>query len=80
MEIDDTPLDIEAIMARAVPLIDLENHHCRWPVSSDPYLACGDPSADVAGGVSYCSRHCRMAYAPSQPRRRYTYNPPRIHA
>lgn len=37
-----------------VALLDLEPHHCRWPVRDMPYLFCADTKTD---GSSYCSRH-----------------------
>ena len=42
-------------------IIELEAHHCRWPVEvpGEPMLYCGEPKAS---GRSYCARHCRMAY------------------
>lgn len=37
-----------------VALLDLEPHHCRWPVRDAPYMFCADTKADHS---SYCSRH-----------------------
>lgn len=37
-----------------VALLDLEPHHCRWPMQDVPYLFCADAKQD---GSSYCSRH-----------------------
>lgn len=37
-----------------VALLDLEPHHCRWPVQDVPYLFCADAKQD---GSSYCSYH-----------------------
>lgn len=45
-----------------VTLMELEAHHCRWPLSdaADPeFMFCGAHKLD---GSSYCSRHYRMAY------------------
>jgi GcrA cell cycle regulator len=47
-------------------LIELENHHCRFP-HGDPhqpdFFFCGEPSADLAAGRPYCIKHSRMRYA-----------------
>ena len=48
-----------------IPLIDLTNETCRWPVSDNPILFCGAPEADLADGVPYCPYHSRIAYARS---------------
>lgn len=38
-----------------VALLDLESHHCRWPVRDAPsYLFCADTKFD---GSSYCRHH-----------------------
>ncbi len=37
-----------------VALLDLEPHHCRWPVSEAHYLFCAATQLD---GSSYCRRH-----------------------
>ena len=44
-----------------VKLLDLEKHHCRWPVHpfGEPALFCG---GDALKGYPYCGHHCRMAY------------------
>lgn len=39
-------------------LMELKNHHCRWPV--DNGMFCGGP-ADLAAGASYCEFHQRIA-------------------
>ena len=41
-----------------VTLLDLEPHHCRWPVSDAPYAFCGATKQD---GSSYCGHHHRVA-------------------
>ncbi len=41
-------------------IMELANHHCRWPVG-DPrsveFFYCGDPSANVEAGRPYCAAH-----------------------
>ena len=39
-----------------VAFMDLERHHCRWPVDAQ---FCG---ADAVESKPYCGRHLRMAY------------------
>lgn len=38
----------------SVALLDLEPHHCRWPVQDVPYLFCADAKIDSS---SYCGYH-----------------------
>lgn len=50
-------------------VVDLEPNHCRWPIG-DPktdadFHFCGD---DKLPGQSYCTYHCRRAFAPPRPR------------
>lgn len=50
-------------------LLELEPHHCRWPIgdTKDPdFHFCG---ARKVAGLSYCLAHARKAYQPPQPRR-----------
>jgi hypothetical protein len=50
------PLDA----TKPVLLVDLESHHCRWPVSEPrDMLFCGRPKQD---GSSYCPYHTAKAY------------------
>lgn len=53
--------------ATAVNFMQLEPHHCRWPVEGEgaAMLCCG---ADKLDGFSYCARHARMAYTPARSR------------
>lgn len=43
-----------------VAMIDLEPHHCRWPIGDRPTLFCGMPKAESA---SYCEHHARLSRA-----------------
>ena len=49
----------------SVALLDLREHHCRWPVSSEGVttLFCGAPKID---GAPYCPAHCALAYSNSR--------------
>lgn len=60
------PLPIVTIDDHAIPLeqrrqlMELENHHCRFPIG-DPgdvsFFFCASPEADVLAGHSYCPAH-----------------------
>lgn len=51
----------EQITHALVALIDLEPHHCRWPIEQDgTTMFCG---ADKHAGA-YCEAHARIAYRP----------------
>lgn len=43
---------------RCLKFLDLEAHHCRWPVGEDGHF-CGQQKAE---GKSYCVGHCSVAY------------------
>ena len=48
-------------------LLELRDHHCRWPYGDprDPdFFFCG---ADVVDGLVYCAKHARMSYARFAP-------------
>ena len=62
-----TGLEPEAV-ANPVTLMELQEHHCRWPheVPGEPMMYCG--AANVTG-LPYCARHCRMAYRLPERRR-----------
>ncbi len=56
------PLPVPAIDQQSdnpVALLDLEPHHCRWPVNDAPYMFCADVKI---GGSSYCQRHFGIAH------------------
>lgn len=51
-------------------LLELENHHCRWPLGDGPAeFFCGHPSADLAIGIPYCRIHGARATSGSPPAR-----------
>jgi hypothetical protein len=67
---------LEAVPApeTLVALMDLQNHHCRWPY--------GEPSQGLFCGVQkardrpYCLGHARMAYQPpTAPKRPSVWRP-----
>jgi hypothetical protein len=62
-----TDLEPEVI-ANPVTLMELQDHHCRWPHDRDgePMMYCG---AGNVTGLPYCFRHCRMAYRLPERRR-----------
>jgi GcrA cell cycle regulator len=66
-------------MSERVTLMELRESTCRWPMG-DPttpeFRFCGGPSP--IGGGPYCAYHARVAYQPSQERRRIRVDQPRI--
>jgi GcrA cell cycle regulator len=57
--------DLRIPQAQRRTLVELENHHCRFPVGEPgaaDFFFCGAPTADVAGGRPYCRAHARRAY------------------
>lgn len=50
--VDDIPLDLPNLWCEPVSLVDLERHHCRWPMDGGKY--CGLPKDDNS---SYCASH-----------------------
>jgi hypothetical protein len=49
---------------RNIALVDLEAHHCRYPVETEPFLFCGHQRD---GDEPYCAAHCRLCF--QMPRR-----------
>lgn len=46
-------------------LLELQNHHCRWPVGEPGkpgFFFCGAEDADLLGGRSYCASHQFLAW------------------
>lgn len=65
--------------ATRVDLFGLTNITCRWPFEAEDggFLFCGDPSADMTGGRSYCPYHARIARNAVQPSKRPNTRPAR---
>ncbi len=62
--------EVVVAMSRRVSIMELKEGVCRWPLGdpmSADFVYCG---ADSTGGAVYCSCHSRMAYQPTQDRRR----------
>ena len=61
---------IEPLM---IPLLELEPHHCRWPVNSpdngEGFLFCGHQKCE---GSSYCSHHHEISRSHAPVRRGWT--------
>jgi GcrA cell cycle regulator len=52
-------------LAKRCSLLELQQGHCRWPISepgAEDFGFCGHQRAD---GLPYCAAHARMAYRPS---------------
>jgi GcrA cell cycle regulator len=54
---------------RGKSLLELTNNSCRWPYGrpgTRAFFFCGEPGADLEGGMPYCPRHARRAYRSSE--------------
>lgn len=79
--IEPTPADDPAppTCEHMVQFMDLENHHCRFPLWRDrvppinEQWYCGAP-ANVADGRPYCPHHLGIAYQPPRKRTPRPYN------
>lgn len=64
------PTDVPKPEFLMLDLLELTEHHCKFPLG-DPQEAgfgfCGAPAKD---GETYCAYHCRIAYQPAADRRR----------
>lgn len=58
------PEDYIVPQAQRKDLIDLEDHHCRWPIdkAGGGFEFCG---GEKLPGVSYCRHHCARAFVGS---------------
>jgi GcrA cell cycle regulator len=55
----------EVDAAKRCSLLELQQGHCRWPISepgAEDFGFCGNQRVD---GLPYCAAHARMAYRPS---------------
>lgn len=62
-------VDIAPDLTRAVTFVELEPHHCRFPIGrpGEPgFMFCG---ASNHGNRSYCWAHCRIVYQPLPERK-----------
>ena len=60
-----TTPDLKIPLDQLCTLLELRDHHCRWPVDIDSVRwFCG---ADVLKGHAYCNAHCLRAYARFAP-------------
>lgn len=62
--------DVVVPIARKLPLIDLTERTCKWPIGDpmqEEFHFCGNDSDD---GAPYCKYHARLAFQPSAERRR----------
>jgi GcrA cell cycle regulator len=60
---DEMPAEAIPLKQRKT-LVELANHHCRWPYGhpTEPgFFFCGDPSADLLGNRPYCRIHSMQA-------------------
>ena len=58
--------------AHGIAMIDLREHHCRWPLGKGldlPKFYCGQAKLS---GRSYCPVHCKLAYTALRPGRLFS--------
>lgn len=70
------PVEIEPeFICDPIPLLELKEQSCRWPISGEArsIMFCG---ADKLEPLSYCARHCRIAFdlTPLRSRANYELN------
>ena len=64
------PEDVVIPLSLRVTIVELRETMCKWPLgdpSSNDFRYCGSPSS---GGTPYCQHHGKIAYQPTQDRRR----------
>lgn len=64
---------VAKVRPRHVSLLELTDHTCRWPISevgAPDFCFCGNPPVE---GFPYCAGHARLAYQPSRPSTRPSY-------
>lgn len=49
-------------MAAITDIMDLEDHHCRWPVGDPLHSDFGYCGSEAVKGMPYCLHHCRKAH------------------
>ncbi len=62
--------DVVVPMSLRVTIVELRETMCRWPLgdpASSEFRYCGSPSSS---GTPYCTHHGKLAYQPTQDRRR----------
>lgn len=62
--------DVIVCLSECVTIMDLKEAMCRWPIgdpATSEFRFCGSRATP---GASYCMCHSRLAYQPSQDRRR----------
>lgn len=57
-----------ADVVRVTSVLDLEPHHCRWPVGDPKHAGFGYCGCKKVEGLPYCNAHARRAYAPIVPK------------
>lgn len=59
------PPRVDDLPPLVASLVELEPHHCRWPLGDRAFAWCG---RDRVAGKPYCERHAAVAYAPPRGR------------
>ena len=70
------PVEPERLPLGGVALVDLQRHHCRFPLENlPPFSYCGNPKH---GSSSYCEFHramCSRTIEPSKPKTEPSFRP-----
>lgn len=66
MDLPAAPLPVSAAddIARVRSVLDLEPHHCRWPIGDPKLPGFGFCGAAKTEGLPYCAGHAARAYTP----------------
>lgn len=65
-----TRTDTFGDVARIANVVDLEPHHCRWPIGEPGHAGFGFCGNQKLPGVSYCLTHARRATDAPRPKTR----------
>lgn len=67
---DFKPADIVIPEGQSKTIIELENHHCRFPLGEAMEVSTHFCGGDKVPGLPYCLGHCRISFQPPQSRSR----------
>lgn len=66
----DVAIDLPSFICRAVDLLELQIHDCRWPLDNGKYCGLRQWDANPYGGSSYCAPHHRLGHRPAVEHRK----------
>lgn len=70
--VDDIAIDLPGVECEPVSLVDLEKHHCRWPVDGGKFCGRNKWTGNPYGDTQYCKRHHAFGHKPVSEHRRLT--------